>query len=320
MITQYGIDINVIGTFDQPITLPSPFLVQNIHNVKDSHIESASRKSQPTPGQLGDIQTAEPMSTNFIFNPFMVQCNNYETTINCDVIYRRATSIFFKKQKPNILPRAVHNHHFYLAPDGTLESTLLQSAPVVIHLKFKNMRISVHHTKICPQIISVTSVTGCHSWQLAAKIVLRAKSLCSSGPASVSFNDLPLSTRSVHLSTDVSDVTIHFVTSSPCHEERVCLSYNELRSCEPISFCLDDPTIRLTQRNVSSARSVALLHSSGLFDSFVSPVQYLGSVIKTGLYLLLGCLAAFFFLSLLITLLIISKSAVVQKSRWTLAE
>ena len=86
MITQSGIDINVIGTFDQPITLPSPFLVQNIHNVKDSHIESASPKSQPTPGQLGDIQAAEPMSTNFIFNPFMVQCNNYETTINCHIM------------------------------------------------------------------------------------------------------------------------------------------------------------------------------------------------------------------------------------------
>ena len=229
MITQSGIDINVIGTFDQPITLPSPFLVQNIHNVKDSHIESASPKSQPTPGQLGDIQAAEPMSTNFVFNPFMVQCNNYETTINCHI--PQSYINILQKQKPNILPRAVHNHHFYLAPDGTLESTLLQSAHVVIHLKFKNIRISVHHTKLCPQIISVTSVTGCHSCQLAAKIVLRAKSLCSSGPASVSFNDLPLSTRSVHLSTDVSDVTIHFVTSSPCHEERVCLSYNELKSC-----------------------------------------------------------------------------------------
>ena len=56
-----------------------------------------------------------------------------------------------------------------------------------------------------------------------------------------------------------------------------------------------------TQR--SSARSVALLHSSGLFDSFISPVQYFGSAIKTDLYLLLGCQAAFFLHSLLITLL-----------------
>ena len=156
------------------------------------------------------------------------------------------------------------------------------------------MRISVHHSKICPQILSVVSVNGCHSCQLAAKVTIRAKSLCSSGPVSVSFNDIPLSTRSVHLSTDVSDVTIHFVTSSSCHEERLCLFHNELRSCEPLSFCLDDPSISLTQRNVSSAHSIALLHSAGIFDSFISSTQTFDSTLKTGLYLFFGCLAAIF--------------------------
>ena len=186
---------------------------------------------------------------------------------------------------------------------GTLESTLLRSAPVVIHLRFKNMRISLHHTKICPQIVSVTSVTGCHSCQLAAKIIIRAKSVCSSGQASVSFNNIPLSTRSVHLNTDVSDVTIHFVTSTPCHEERLCLLHNELRSCEPISFCLDAPTIRLSQRNISSAQSIALLQSSGLFDSFISSTESFGSAVKTGLFLVIGTLAVIFIFSSLLTLL-----------------
>ena len=301
VVTNSGIQVNVLGTFDQPITLPSPFLVKNIHTHKDAHIESASPRSQPTPGQLGDIQATDPLSTNFIFNPLMVHCNNYETTINCHIPHSYINVL--QKQKPNILPRAVHNHHFYLNPDGTLESTLLQSAPVVVHLRFKNMRVSVHHTKICPQIISVTSVTGCHSCQLAAKIILRAKSLCSSGPASVSFNDIPLSTRSVYLSTDESDVTIHIVTSSACHEDRICLFYNELRSCEPISFCLDDPAISLTQRNISSAQSIALLHSAGIFDQLLASSQSFGTTIKNGLYLFLGCLAIIFFFSLVITLL-----------------
>ena len=301
MTTKSGIQVNVIGTFDQPITLPSPFLVQNIHNRKDSHIESASPRSQPTPGQLGDIQTTQPLSTTFIYNPNMVQCTNYETTTHCHI--PQSYINILQQQKPNILPRAIHNHHFYLNTDGTLESTLLRSAPVVVHLRFNNMRISLRHTKICPQIISVQSVTGCYSCNLAAKIIIRAKSLCSSGSASVSFNDIPLSTRSVHLSTDVSDVTIHFVTSTSCHEERLCLYHNELRSCEPISFCLDAPTISLSQRNISSAQSIALLQSSGLFDSFISSTESLGSTIKTGFLLVIGSLAAIFIFSLLLTLL-----------------
>ena len=301
IVTQSGIQINVLGTFDQPITLPSPFLVQNIHNSKDTHIESASPKSQPTPGQLGDIQASHPLSTDFIFNPLMVHCSNYQTKITCHIPQSYINTL--KQQRPNILPRAVHNHHFSLSPDGTLQSTLLRSAPVVIHLRFKNMRISVHHTKICPRIESVVSVTGCHSCQLAAKIILRAQSVCSSGPASVSFNNIPLSTRSVQLTTDVSDVTIQFITSSPCHEERLCLFHNELKSCEPLSFCLDDPTISLTQRNISSAQSLALIHSSGIFDSLISSTQSFGSALKTGLYIFFACLAAIFVFSLLITLL-----------------
>ena len=84
-VTQSGININVIGTFDQPITLPSPFLVRNIHDHKDAHIESASPKSQPTPGQLGEIQAANPLATDFIFNPLMVHCTNYETKIHCHI-------------------------------------------------------------------------------------------------------------------------------------------------------------------------------------------------------------------------------------------
>ena len=68
IVTQSGIQINVLGTFGQPITLSSPLKVQNIHNHKDTHIESASPKSQPITGQLKDIQASHPLSTDFIFN------------------------------------------------------------------------------------------------------------------------------------------------------------------------------------------------------------------------------------------------------------
>ena len=231
----------------------------------------------------------------------MVDCGFYETTLHC-ALPQSYISIL-QDQRPNILPRAVHNHHLYVTPDGVLESKLLQSAPVVTHLRFDDMRITLHHYKICPRIESVESVTECHSCSVAAKIVLRARSVCSPGPASVSLNDIPLSTRSVNLPTDSSLVTIHFITSTACHDERVCLYYNEIRSCEPISFCLDAPVLRLTQRNESSASSTALIHSSGLFDSFLSTTQSLGTSLKQSLYWFLGILAAIFVFSLLITLL-----------------
>ena len=299
--TKSGIALNILGTYDQPLSLPSPYFVQNIHDFSDSHLESASPNSQPVPGQLGDIQAPSPLSTNFIFSPLMVDCNTYETTLHCHLPQSYISVL--QTQRPNILPRAVHNHHLFVNTDGVLESKLLQSAPVAVHLRFSDMRVSLLHTKVCPRIESIESVDGCHSCPLAAKIVLRAKSVCSSGLVSVSFNAIPLSTRAVSLSTDSSLVVIQFVTSLACHKERVCLFYNEIKSCEPVSFCLDAPTLHLTQRNETIAQSTALIHSSGLFDSFTTATQSLGTSIKQYLIWFFAILAGIFTISLLITLL-----------------
>ena len=297
VITSSGIELNVLGTYDQPLSLPSSYFVQNIHDFSDSHLESASPHSQPVPGQLGDIQAASPLSTNFIFSSRMVDCTTYQTTLHCHLPDSYISIL--QNQRPNILPRAVHNHHLFVNTDGVLESTLLQSAPVAVHLRFSDMRLSVSQTKICPRIESIESVDGCHSCPLAAKIVLRAKSICSSGTVSVSFNAIPLSTRAVTLSTDSSLVAINFVTSLACHKERVCLFYNEIKSCEPVSFCLDAPSISLTQRNETTARSTALIHSSGLFDSISMTTQSFGASIKRyvlGFLAILACIFAFSFI------------------------
>ena len=164
------------------------------------------------------------------------------------------------------------------------------------------MRLSLSQTKICPRIESIESVDGCHSCPLAAKIVLRAKSICSSGTVSVSFNAIPLSTRAVTLSTDSSLVAINFVTSLACHKERVCLFYNEIKSCEPVSFRLDAPSISLTQRNETTARSTALFHSSGLFDSIFMATQSFGALIKRYILVFLAILACIFTFSFIVTI------------------
>ena len=165
-----------------------------------------------------------------------------------------------------------------------MQSTLVRSSPVVVHISFNDMRISISHTRVCPQIQSVVSVDGCYSCPLAAKLVLRAKSICSPGMASVSFNNIPLSSRAVKLSSDTSLVAIQFFTSTPCHDERVCLFYNEIKSCDIVSFCLVAPRLSLPQLNASSAQSTALIHSSGLFDSIISTTTSLGTTIKTSIY------------------------------------
>ncbi|XP_043202078.1 uncharacterized protein LOC122370489 [Amphibalanus amphitrite] len=300
VITNSGIELNVLGTYDQPLSLPSPYLVQNVHDFSDSHLESASSPSQPTPGQLGDIQAPKPLSTDFIFSPLMVYCTNYETTLRCHIPQSYISVI--QNQRPNILPRAVHNHHLYINSDGVLQSKLLRSAPVNIHIRFNDMSLAISHYKICPRIESIDSVTGCHSCPVAAKIIIRAKSICSPGTVSVSFNNIPLSSRAVALSTDSSLVTIQFVTSVPCHEERLCLYYNEIKSCEPVSFCLDTPTLSLTQRNETVAQSTAVIHSSGLFDSFLSTTSSLGTTLQQGLYWFFAIIAAIFIFSMVINL------------------
>ena len=215
VITKSGITLNVLGTYDQPLSLPSPYFVQNINDFQDSHLESASSNSQPIPGQLGDIQTSSSMSTDFIFNSLMVDCDNSETTIHWHLPQSYITTL--QNQQPNILPRVVNNHHLFVNSEGVLESKLLQSAPVAVHVRFDNIRLLVSQSRICPVIESVQAIEGCHSCSLAAKIVLRAKSICQSGSVSVSFNAIPLSSRAITLSTDSSLVVIQFLTSQRCH-------------------------------------------------------------------------------------------------------
>ena len=65
----------------------------------------------------------------------MVDCGSYETTVHCHL--PQSYISILQDQRPNILPRAVHNHRLYVTPDGTLESKLLQSAPVVTHLPLR---------------------------------------------------------------------------------------------------------------------------------------------------------------------------------------
>ena len=105
----------------------------------------------------------------------MVDCDNYETTLHCHL--PQSYISILQTQKPHILPRVVHNHHLFVNAEGVLESKLLQSAPVAIHLQFEDMRLSISQTRICLAIESVVSIDGCHSCSLAAKIVLRAKSV-----------------------------------------------------------------------------------------------------------------------------------------------
>ena len=150
-------------------------------------------------------------------------------------------------------------------------------------------------SRICPVIESVQTIEGCHSCSLAAKIVLRAKSICQSGSVSVSFNAIPLSSRAITLSTDSSLVDIQFLTSQRCHKERVCLSHNEIKS-------FDDPILSLTQRNMTGSSTTALAQSSGLFDQISMTTTSIGTSIKQYLIWFLAILASIFTLSFVVTL------------------
>ena len=81
------------------------------------------------------------MSTDFIFNPLMVDCDNYETTIHCHLPQSYITTL--QNEQPNILPRVVNNHHLFVNSEDVLEYKLLQSAPVAVHVRFDNMRLLV---------------------------------------------------------------------------------------------------------------------------------------------------------------------------------
>ena len=107
----------------------------------------------------------------------------------------------------------------------------------------------------------------------------------------------------VNLASEASAIVIEIITSVACREERIFLSHNGIRSCEPLSFCLDDPTIDLAHRNVSSGRAVAIQQQTGLFDPIITSFTAFGSQFQQVIYYFIGIIAAFFLFSLVIILL-----------------
>ena len=147
-----------------------------------------------------------------------------------------------------------------------------------VHLQFNDMNHSMFRTKIYPRNESIESVTGCPSGSVAAKFVLRAKSICSlRDPFPFPSIAFPFLSKVLLYQRQLScDHTIYHLFGMS-QGARLLIPF---KSCETISFCLDDPILNLTQRNETSAQSTALIHSCGIFDLFASATQSLGTSIK----------------------------------------
>ena len=300
-ITKSGIKVTVLGNYDQPSIQILDSFVRNIDDPQEAYLARSSPQNQVVTGTLGDIQSPTPFSKEFIFPHDFVLCHSYEERISCDSQESYVHTL--TKTKSHILPKVHGNHKFLVDQSGTLKSQLLQSSPAIVHMVIKNMSVTVRTIQVCPQITSNLGVQGCHSCSVPAKFKITAKSTCQDGRVDVSLVDIPLSTRSVYLSTTDAPITIEFKTAKPCHQETLCLVFNELRSCETFQFCLDDPELELFQRNISTATDSGIATSPSFWETVkISSTNFFSSMRKT-LYYLAIILAAIFAFSLIITLL-----------------
>ena len=86
--------------------MPSPFLVQNVYDFSDSHLESASSPSQPTPGQLGDIQVPSPCLLILSLAPLWLSpTKSPPAPANCKVPFKSVGRPGPSRRHSQVLPR-----------------------------------------------------------------------------------------------------------------------------------------------------------------------------------------------------------------------
>lgn len=296
-----GVTINPLGTLYQPLDFVDKNLIVRVGHPDEAYIESASAQGRPQPGEIGDVQAEIINTQEFIFNEKSVTCRDFEETMTCEKMSSYLEQM--TKKQINKLPLAWSNHYFSLDKDRRLTSTLLQSAPLVVHLIFADYKIHLGRRLVCPQIDKVVEISGCYSCHSLAEIIVRAKSTCLDGSVQVAFHDIFIATRTVTLTTEYTEVKILFRAEKACGDDEICLISHDAVSCESFSYCLNSPKVSLEQMEVESTRSRAPIAGNSWigFIPFVSFFAHVPRTMKWVVVAVLTALSLAFGISLCIT-------------------
>lgn len=219
-ITKNNIEVKVIGTYQQPTQILSNYLIVRVADKNEAYLEQASPHSRPMAGHIGDVEANASYTKSFIFDEKMITCNYYEERLMCRLQNSYLQQMI--QSKVNALPLTIGNHHLKLGAQAELKSTTVVSSPLVVHLAFQDYRIYLETYTVCPKITgTIGTPKGCFACGKMATLHTTAYSSCLPGEVGISFQDISISTRVIHLTENEKEYVIEFKTDKKCHQEKL---------------------------------------------------------------------------------------------------
>lgn len=174
--TRSGIQVSVLGSFDQSAIFIDEKLVQRMANRNEGFLMNTSPRNSPQVGKVGVVQANQSFTKHFIFNPDMSHCDFYESSLRCNSAHDPILRMMETKETALPITRDLH---LLQLQNGKLKSTLLASSAVKIQLRFTNFKLEVHMRTVRLKFTSNSiQVSGCYRCQQLAHATFSALSTC----------------------------------------------------------------------------------------------------------------------------------------------
>lgn len=262
--TPTGIRLTILGAFNQPDVHITESLVKSVSRPSEAYLVQTSDVSNPKVGSIGEVQANSSYTKEFIFDKAMTSCDWYESQIRCSTSHNALTEMVRSKEKAIPITKSLH---LFRMDKGKLKSDLLISSAVRLQLQFTDYSVTVQRKTVCPKISAASITTlGCYDCGLLARISFRGQSTCEIGIAEVKFATIDIHTKVVQLDTEEAELTIRFLATKKCFQEKLCLQAGNMIQCTKIDFCLEEPSVHLKMLGMNFTNAQSSVIGGSLFN------------------------------------------------------
>jgi hypothetical protein len=239
-----GFQVSLLGRFDTPtVELGQKRLIQG---PKDAYWSNAAPLNQPSRGYPGDIQySSKNVSvTTTIYDPDIFRhCAVGNNRLACTFGQSGLTHLVETGAEQR-LPQERPAYRLW-ASTNVLVFSMRESPAIRLRLRTPTpVNVRRRAQEVCPET-TLLSATGCHSCSLGIQLVLTARSSCHAGLALVTSSSLDLTTRSVPLTTEWTNVNIYGYAAAAAVDDTLQICAGRHCSALPVAFIADEPTIEL---------------------------------------------------------------------------
>lgn len=179
-----NLKFDIIGTLTGSLTEFSGYKL--ISNDTHQYLGTASEKNAPLQQNIGDIQSSADglMKTgsisSFIFDPNVVSKLEQDKSTIYTFKNSGMNNIGLNQRLP-----AMYGGQIWSFKDGGLVSSSISPGSLVMSIQtLTPVSVTRIKTIVCP-VASVIQATGCYSCDIGSKVIIKAKSSCSAGFATV---------------------------------------------------------------------------------------------------------------------------------------